>query len=162
MADVKQVCPKCTNIELAFEEVMLVVSADGTSNDQKASCPVCGWHGLANETVAAATLSQFWGLEKVGNFLLVLISRHAAGPLVQGLEFVGLLPAAKTEPDEHVSTERLVEYNEMVQEAKDQVMRAVFEAAVSAAFTTAAVANKTVNKAFGIKMHSALEEAADE
>jgi len=136
MAEARHFCPDCGSIDLIFTRGRVLVSADQNAATT-ANCPNCTWSGTLSETIGAITSEQFWDVERVGRVLLRVVSRHGAGPIVQVLEFVGILPRIKTAPDDETPAERLRAYNTWVLSSRDLVMREIFTAAITAGFETA-------------------------
>lgn len=126
-------CPKCQNIDVKVARLG-IVGADG---EVPASCGLCGWTGKSSELVGAVTGAgdTFWDGEKVGNVMIMAIAKHGAGPLIQAMELIGILPRIP----ELVATPGLQEEALAAQAIKDQIMQAVIGAACAAAFETAAV-----------------------
>lgn len=148
MPDARHFCPECGSIDIVVDKVS-VVSADEAGHST-ATCPNCSWSGSLSDSVGAVTSDQFWDAEKIGEVLLRVIATNASGPLIQALEFVGLLP----KDAEHGGNREWATY---CQDSRDHVMRQVFEVAVVAAFTAAGeVAQK------GEKLRESFKENSDE
>lgn len=107
MAEVHHSCPDCGSIDV---EVSVL--------SKEARCPNCEWKGSASSTVGVATSENFWTIERIGEVLLRVISKHGAGPMCQVFEFVGIL-----DKDD--------------QPARDVIMQAASAAAITAAFEAA-------------------------
>jgi hypothetical protein len=136
----QQFCPKCAYIGVIVSKGL-------------AECPLCSWKGEARETLGAITTETFWDEKRVGDLLINVLARHAAGPLVQALEHVGLLPKMiKTENP----ADALV-WNREAQKARDETMRAVMEAAITSAFNEAVKQNKLFAIATDGYQHPMLE-----
>lgn len=117
MASEKQFCPDCGSPEVEHTTEVMVTS-DGVITTPM-TCRLCGWQGRASDTLGMLTTERVWDTEAVANLLLRVCTKQAAGPLVQVFRFVGLI-----EPGD--------------QEGQDKVMRATFEAMITAAFQAAA------------------------
>jgi len=123
MTDLRRFCPTCGFIDLEIGTIQV-------------SCPNCQWVGTIEETVLAAdSTEKFYGIEEIGNILIRVAAMHAAGPLLQTMQHVGLLP--KTQ-----DPEKSDEYNAAAQEATDHVMRRILEGCVKAAFESAGEAHE--------------------
>lgn len=133
MAEVRYFCPECGAIDLNIHGEGLVDS-EGLST-ATASCPNCSWSGQLKDTVGAATTERFFDIEKVGEILMRVLSTRAAGPLVQVLEYLGLIP-------------RMAEYEDVkgaeaaVQYARDYAMREIMTSALESAFNASMVAQE--------------------
>ena len=121
MAEVQHFCPDCGAIDLVTQGEG-VLDKEGRST-ATATCPNCSWSGPLSDSLGAATTERFFNIDKVGEILLRVITKNAAGPLVQVLEYLGLLP-------------RFVEYEgvkgaeEMIQQARDYTMRRILSSAL--------------------------------
>jgi hypothetical protein len=125
----RQACPDCGSLDL---DVSTVVGA--------ASCPLCGWEGRVNETTGLLTTETVYDIERVGEIAIRILAKHAAGPLIQLWEHFGLLPKPK-EIDRTVTGKRRQRYlahNGIVQEVRDEVLRATLAGALEEAFKAAA------------------------
>lgn len=169
MADARHYCPDCGSIDLDI--------TDGIVAAKTVKCPNCGWAGGIGQTIGFATTEQVWDIERVGNVLLRTMAVNAAGPLVQALEFIGLLPrkrfraeqkSTRQEDLERYQKEDLLfddpstpKWNAEAQRARDRVMAKICEAAVTAAFEEA----EKQNRRFAIEMdtgiHPMLEEVEE-
>jgi len=129
MTQARYFCPDCGSIDLNIN----------IGITKTASCPNCSWEGPLSQTVGAVTSEQFWDSERVGEVLLRVLATKAAGPVVQVLEFIGLLPRKKVAVAELTETEAedLQRWNAAAQQARDAVMRSLMAAALSAAFEEA-------------------------
>ncbi len=128
--EVQYFCPVCQSIELEFDVGGLrLVGPDGKPMSGKAKCQLCGWHGSSAEVVGALSENNqtWWTPERVANALLYGISKVAAGPAIQLLELIGLVPKIEGSEEEQSSAR-------MVREA---VLKSILEAVVTAAFETA-------------------------
>jgi hypothetical protein len=76
----------------------------------------------------SARSENLWTSERVGNALLLVASKHAAGPMISTLELIGLVPPIRGEATEQESARSI----------REQVMRGILEAVVTSAFETAA------------------------
>lgn len=123
MADVRRFCPTCGFIDLEIGTIQV-------------SCPNCSWTGTLEETVLAAeSTEKFYGIEEIGSLLINVAATHAAGPLLQTMQHVGLLPRTDTPGKSE-------EYNAAAQAATDHVMRRILEGCVKAAFEAAGEAHE--------------------
>lgn len=122
MRDVRYFCPQCQSIELEISKGLIIHAAE---QGPTASCATCAWEGPLKECLGAIAPegAQFWDANKVANLLLLVVSKYAAGPLIQVMEHVGLLPR---------------ERNSDAEELRDELLRTIIGAAVSAAFEKAA------------------------
>lgn len=122
--DLHYFCPQCQSMELEIKRSMLV---GGRSS---ASCKLCEWAGVPEELLATITPAsgEFWTGDKVANALLSAAAKYAAGPMVQVLELIGLVP----------KVEGSVEEQESAQAVREEIVKAILEAVVTAAFETAA------------------------
>ena len=111
MAELHATCPDCGSLDLVTSEVIVAES-------KEVRCPNCSWTGPAAKTVGVASSEDFWTIERVGAVLLRVMAKHAAGPLCQVFEFVGLL-----EKDD--------------QAGRDVVMQAATAGCITAAFEAA-------------------------
>lgn len=126
-------CPKCQGNEMVFGSVR------DAFDTVSAACNLCKWSGRSDETVGAVSPANvhFWNAEKIGNVMLIAMAKHGAGPLIQVLELLGIMPPIPTSA-EGTMTARQLEEAQSAQECRDRVMQAVVGAAVTAAFETAA------------------------
>lgn len=153
MADARHFCPECGSIDL---EIASLIEAPVEGGTRKARCVNCSWEGYLSQTIGAVTSEQFWDIERIGEVLIRVITTRAAGPLVSTLEYIGILPPMNRTPlensDRSENAQRIRHYNELAQKAKDHVMRAITEAAVTAAFNSAVEARATFDKALEVSM----------
>lgn len=133
MREIAYFCPQCQGNEM---ELGAVQDADGSV---AAQCKLCKWSGRSTEIVGAVSPAnaQFWNAEKLGNVMMIALARHGAGPLLQALELLGILPRIPVSDEGTLTPERLAEA-ESAQECRNRVMQAVVGAAVTAAYETAA------------------------
>lgn len=141
-AEVRNTCPDCGSLDVEVKTALVVVAGD--SVEDTARCANCAWEGPASQIRVFATTQQLWDIERVGSVALRVISKHAAGPLVQLWEFVGILPRSRQITREVTGKRKKAanEYNNKVNEVRGEVMREVFAAALEAAFNTAAKARE--------------------
>lgn len=167
MAEARHFCPDCGNIDLVINKAVLV------GQTSSASCPTCSWSGPLNKTIGAVTTEQFWDADRIGDVLLRVMATRAAGPLVQALEFIGLLPRKK-EPVPHLNGEEISDavgnstqaedreaiekHNKLAQAARDAVMQRIMEAAITAAFEEAERQNRLFAIATDTDIHPVLKE----
>jgi hypothetical protein len=126
-------CPQCQSNEMTMGNV---TAADGSVS---ASCGLCQWSGRSTEVVGAVSPAnaQFWNAERIGNVMLIATAKHGAGPLIQVLELLGILPPVPGGTGYTMTPEQREEALS-AQDCRDRVMQAVIGAAVTAAFETAA------------------------
>lgn len=172
MADARHFCPDCGNIELVIEDKLLVHVRPESEGAHRAKCPNCGWEGPLSKTVGAVTSEQFWDIERVGEVLLRVVSKHAAGPFVQVMEFVGLIPKKKTLKEfkealeaqheelgiEGAIEERLVRYNAMVDHLREQVVKEMLAATITAGFEAAEKAHRLYAEKTKTPLHPMLHD----
>lgn len=164
-------CPECGCPDLIIEKKGLVDSSGGSL--ATAECPICTWEGKLSDTVGMATTEQLWTIERIGDLLLKVTHKHAAGPMIQALEHVGLIP--KMLPPKEYSTvggkqgeknredqRKRREHNEVVQKIRDRVARASFAALIEAGFTEAAECHKLYAIHENIPLHPALKERPEQ
>ncbi len=158
-------CPDCGSIDLSIRGEGLKAPDGGSL--AKAECPNCAWAGGLSDTVGFATTENVWTVERVGEVLLRVSAKHAAGPMVQVLEFTGLIPKTleKAPPAEenqgrNWSEEELNNHNELAQIIRDRVMRRTFEAFIVAAFEEAAHCNKLYAIEMDMPQHELLRDEA--
>jgi len=151
-------CPECGCIDLEVKGIGLV-DAENMSM-ATASCPNCQWNGSTRDTVGMATTERLWTIERLGETMLRVSTKHAAGPIVQLLEFSGLLPKILDEappPEKNDgkvwSDKDLKTHNELAQQMRDVVMQSIFESMLRSSFETAANANRVYAKAMGVQPH---------
>lgn len=137
--ETRHVCPQCANIELEVSEAQVI--ADGPSAS-KAYCPACQWAGPLNEVQLLASSDAMWDLQRTWNLLLVVMHKHGAGPMIQALEFLGYLPRELQAANEDVPEHALEAHNQLAQELRDKVSRAMFEALVTSVITSSTEAWK--------------------
>lgn len=156
--DARHFCPDCGGIDLQISRKYLLL-AEAEDTGATARCPNCGWEGLLSKTVGAVSSEQFWDIERVGEVLLRVVSKHAAGPFIQVMEFTGLLPRRQ----EHVEGEdgrKCIEHNEMVDEMRTQVVRAMLEGAITRGFEAAEQAHRSYADKMGTAVHDVLADSA--
>ena len=136
MADARYFCPTCGCIDI-IEGVPTILTKDGTSANTH-TCPNCGWSGTEEEAHGVYTSDKMWGIEQIAEVMLRVLAIHAAAPLIQMLEFQGLIPRESDAADENDV--------QVAQLAKDHVMKSIFSAAAEAAFTAAGEVQEIVKK----------------
>lgn len=119
------ICPKCGCPDLLVKKGSVII----TGKDRKASCPNCKWKGTLAEAGAIFTKEKVFDLKQVLNLLLHVTTKHAAGPLAQALEFIGLI-----EKDDV--------------EARNVVMKAALEGLIRDAFVAASEHAAKTGKTF--------------
>lgn len=156
MADARHFCPDCGNIELIVAETTIITDDRGA----EARCPNCSWVGPLSGTVGAVSSEQFWDLNRISNVLLRVVSKYAAAPFVQVMEFIGLLPRPEhegTPTDEWVEADYEMaraarKNNQIVEEARDHVLKAMIGAAITAGFEEA----ERQHRIWAVKMNKPL------
>lgn len=150
MAEARHFCPDCGNIEIQVERKFILLTEEEDTG-ATASCPNCGWSGSLSKAVGAVSSEQFWDFRRIADVLMRVVSKSAAGPFIQVMEFVGLLPkrVGLGEFAKMVSYEgadpaldpRLIDqfkkYNDFVEQAQDGVVRAMLEGALTSGFAEA-------------------------
>ena len=126
MREIRYFCPLCQGMEIDLRQSNLVGIDQGP-----ARCRLCSWTGSPDELIGALSEQneKFWTSDRVASALLMAATKHAAGPMVQVLETIGLIPRIGGTPEEQVSAT----------DVREGVMRAVLEGIVTGAFETAAV-----------------------
>lgn len=114
MVEARYFCPNCGSIDLRVKAGD-IITVKGSST---ATCELCGWEGPLKDTTGAATTETFYDIEKIADILLRVVSKHAAGPLSQAFQLVGLL-----EPGD--------------QEGLNKIMKAAFTGLIEGAFGAA-------------------------
>lgn len=127
LREIQYFCPQCQGMELELH-VSPILPSDG-SLVGKASCSLCGWAGTTEQLIGAISPDNagFWTSERIANVLLLAATKHAAGPMLHCLEFLGLAPVVDGEPGEQ----------ESAQEARGEIMRKILEAITVTAFQAA-------------------------
>ena len=159
MAEARHFCPDCGSIDLVIERKYVTMSA-AEDTGATAKCPNCSWDGALSKTLGAVSAEQFWDIERVGDVLLRVVQKNAAGPMVQVLEFAGLLPRLKQAPDEEVTAAMLADHNALAQQCRDIVMREVFEASITAGFAAAERAHRIYAVKMNMPLHPMLKAVA--
>jgi predicted RNA-binding Zn-ribbon protein involved in translation (DUF1610 family) len=161
MAEARHFCPDCGGIDIQIQRKHILLS-EAEDTGATAKCPNCGWEGPLSSTVGAVTSEQFWDIEKIGEVLVRVVSKHAAGPFVQVMEFVGLmqkplleLPADWTEAD-------MRQHNELVASGREQVVKAMLAAAISAGFEEAEKVHRVYAVKMNVPVHPALGASMDD
>jgi ribosomal protein S27AE len=176
VADARHFCPDCGSIDLVHTPIAGNVK-----------CPNCGWGGALSQTIGAVSREQFWDAERLAAVLLRVVTAHAAGPMVQVLEFAGILPrkigalevrgrevidggkrVVVETPEEMAEYIRAAEirarspetkaHNARVQQMRDAVMRRIFEAAITAGFEEA----ERQHRLYAVDTNTPLHEAFNE
>lgn len=112
-------CPVCQSLEITLINSLM-------SAEQKASCKLCGWEGERTKLLATIGVERqnFWTGERVANVLLNVAAKHGAGPMIQALEYIGLVPPIRGAEQEIASAQHI----------RSEITKAVLEAVVTAAF----------------------------
>lgn len=145
-------CPQCQGNEMALGTLL------DTDGSVSASCALCGWKGRSSDIIGAVSPAnaQFWNAEKLGNVMLISLAKHGAGPMIQTLELLGILPPLPVSAEGTLTAEKLEEA-QSAQECRDRVMQAVIGAAVTAAFETAAEVSMAHYKKYNQEQAAAVE-----
>ncbi len=124
MSGYKYFCPSCYGMEIKLDKVVLI------TNEPKAHCQLCGWEGHRSDLIAGIEPSNraFWTSERVGDTLLMVVSKYAAGPALQVLELIGVVPRIEGSREQQDSARAI----------REHVLKEVLGAVVTAAFTAAA------------------------
>jgi hypothetical protein len=157
MADAKRFCPECGSPDLVWTPL------------KNARCQLCGWEGDPKETTGVVTSDIIWDSERVSTVLLRVMAHHAAGPVVQALEFTGLLPRVEPRVEERgpgrilndadkVKARLNAKRQGIAQEMRDAVMRKVIEGALVAAITEAETQHRLHAAELGIPIPIAFKE----
>lgn len=115
MASQIYICRQCGCPDLVTEKTSLVIEA----KDRKAACPNCKWEGPLSEAAGIYTKDKVYDTKEVVNLLLHVTTKHAAGPIAQALEFIGLLEKGDDE-------------------GRNVIMRAALEGLIRESFVAAA------------------------
>ena len=154
--DARHFCPECGGIDLQVQRQYILL-AEAEDTGASARCPNCGWEGPLSKTVGAVSSEQFWDIERVGEVLLRVVSKHAAGPFIQVMEFTGLLPRRR-EPGDDKDEAARVAHNEIVDEMRTEVVRAMLSGAITGGFEAAERAHRAYAAKLGTEVHPALAE----
>lgn len=156
-ADARHFCPDCGGIDLIIMRPAVTL-AGAENSGSTATCPNCNWSGTLGQTIGAASREGFWDIDKVGYVLLRVVSKHAAGPFLQVMEFVGLLPRPRTLTPEQAMNPKLVgevkQHNEIVEQARNGILRAIIGAAITAGFEEA----EQWHRVWAVKMNKPLDD----
>lgn len=150
MAEARHFCPDCGNIEIQVHRKFVLLSEEEDTG-ATATCPNCGWEGPLSKAVGAVSSEQFWDFQRVAEVLMRVVSKSAAGPFIQVMEFVGLLPkrmgiveyakeveCRSSDPaNDSALIDQFKEYNRLVEQAQDSVVRAMLEGALTSGFAEA-------------------------
>lgn len=158
MPDLKYFCPDCGAIELDINRSPIITGPGDEGGAGTASCTNCAWEGPISSMIGAATTQQFWDAERVGDVLLRVLAKTAAGPMIQCLEFIGILPKYKTEPDEDVPASKLEAHNRLVEVTQTHVLRSVLSGAIAEGFVAAEQAHRLYSEAMGTELHQVFRE----
>ena len=158
MADARHFCPDCGGIDLQISRQFILLD-EAEDTGATAKCPNCGWGGPLSKTVGAVTSEQFWDINRIGDVLLRVVSKHAAGPFIQVMEFVGLFQRPMTQdqvPADWTDAD-IRQHNELVATGREQVVKAMLAAAISAGFEEAEKVHRTYAVTMNIPLHPALQ-----
>lgn len=157
MVETHYCCPDCGSIDMEISgQGILSASGDSTAT---ATCPNCAWKGPLADTLGLATTETLWTVERIGELMIRLMGVHAAGPMVQAYEHVGLIPREVPE-DENLTDNARADHNEMVQAIRNRVMTAIVAAAIEAGFTEAAICSKLYAISANKPLHPVLRETS--
>lgn len=126
MAELRPFCPTCTCLEITFSEL-----AEG-SGGRAAKCELCGWSGNEQDLVLVSSAEDFWDIERVGQVLLQVFTKHAIGPLIQALEHIGMVETEDIEGKEIIAKKTM-----------EGALVALFDAAQEAYLLRAKKANES-------------------
>lgn len=118
MAEARYFCPNCGSPDVNLVGSAEAIKLRNSIRGFKANCALCAWEGMSEDLMGAVTSKEFYTIDKIANILLAATAKHAVGPMAQVLQLVGLL-----QPGD--------------EEGLNKMMRAVSEAVITAAFTTA-------------------------
>ena len=102
MAEAKYFCPECASPELRVKGTILEIKLRKKLAGLDCLCELCGWKGKVEELIGAVSQEGFYDIEKVSSILLGVTAKHAAGPLCQALELVGLIEKEDSEGRNHI------------------------------------------------------------
>lgn len=117
MPDAVKSCPDCGAIDLVISS-----SLEGAT----AACVICDWKGPVSDTVAFLTTETVYSIEKVSETLMRAAAKHAAGPMIQVIELLGLSPS----PDQSDAAG----WTETVEECRNKLLQTILLAIVEATF----------------------------
>lgn len=112
-------CPQCGSPEVRVRGTTTEIKLRNKLRGLDALCELCPWEGKVEELAGFISRDEFYDIEKISAILIGVTSKHAAGPLCQALELIGLI-----EKDD--------------QPGRNHVMRNVSAAMITAAFQSAA------------------------
>lgn len=75
----------CPDIEIAKSELNI------PAKERKARCPNCKWEGTLAECAGIATTEKVFNTKTVLDLLIFVVTKHAAGPVAQVLQYIGLV-----------------------------------------------------------------------
>lgn len=144
MTDLQFFCPRCQGMELHIERNLVIGADAGTAH-----CNLCQWDGTPDDLLVTLVPENaaLWTGDRVANALLAAATKYAAGPMVQVLEVLGLLPPIRGGEQEQASA----------QHVREHVMKAVLEAVVTSAFESAAEVVPAHYERFDARMAPAAE-----
>lgn len=92
-AQVAYFCPKCQNIDVEIKRPRIIDPAK-RNGGATFHCPLCNYDGDASELIGALNPEnkEFWNTERIGKVMLNAGTKLAAGPMLQVLELIGLIP----------------------------------------------------------------------
>lgn len=151
--EVRQFCPQCKSIELEIKRSPLI------DIPSTAYCGHCGWSGEAADAAAVISHEHMHGAEDVALRMLHTIVHTAAGPLVTTMSQMGLIAKKKRAHDGRIyreeaglyeyaseawSADDIADYNALIDEVRGEILKAIFEVSIGAAFEAAGAANERV------------------
>lgn len=82
------ICKQCGCPDLMEPQKSAIVLE---AKHRKVSCPNCKWEGPLSEAAGIYTTEKVYDTKEVLNLLLYVTTKHAAGPIAQALEFIGMI-----------------------------------------------------------------------
>lgn len=148
MTEVARFCPKCMSIDVEDKPTLLL---EGSQPEM--SCLICGHTFTRAESVAAISGEGFWTIEKIANVVMMTVTRHASGPFLQVMEFVGLLPKAYDRDNftkfTGYSVDKYAEYLEIRAEMINETVKAMVEGVITNGFNEAAQQHAKLEQRLG-------------
>jgi hypothetical protein len=123
-------CPKCQNIDVEVRKPA-IIDPTKPSGGKSFFCPLCKTEGDVGELIGALNPEnkEFWTGERIGHVMTLGAAKVAAGPMLQLLELIGLVP----DPHEGEADAR-----QSALKVREAVVRDVISAFVEASFLAAA------------------------
>jgi hypothetical protein len=129
MSNMRIVCPECGCLEMDIDEKK-IVTVDGPSSS-RAKCPACSWEGPLAAAPMMADSDAIWDTQRAWQLILVVATKHAAGPMIQALEFLGYVPKLLNGPTKEVPPNMVDKHNKVAAQIREDVSRAMFEGMVA-------------------------------